>query len=56
MTGPEHFREAETAAQRAEGLVTAGDPEGLAPVWAAIGQVHATLAPAAATTAGTSGA
>ncbi len=55
MTGPEHFREAETAAQRAEGLVTAGDPEGLAPVWAALGQVHATLALAAATAVGTSG-
>jgi hypothetical protein len=49
VTGPEHFREAETAAQHAEGLVNAGDPEGLAPVWAAIGQVHATLALAAAT-------
>ncbi len=48
MTGPEHFREAETAAQHAEGLVNAGDPEGLASVWAAIGQVHAALALAAA--------
>ena len=54
MNGPEHFREAETAAQHAEGLVNAGDPEGLALVWAAIGQVHATLALAAATAAGTS--
>jgi hypothetical protein len=49
VTGPEHFREAETAAQHADGLVNAGDPEGLAHVWAAIGQVHATLALAAAT-------
>ena len=49
MTRPEHFRQAQTAAQRAEGLVDAGDPEGLAPAWAAIGQVHATLALAAAT-------
>jgi hypothetical protein len=56
VTGPEHFREAETAAQHAEGLVNAGDPEGLAPVWAAIGQVHATLALAAATAVGASGA
>ena len=54
MNGPEHFHEAETAAQHAEGLVNAGDPEGLALVWAAIGQVHATLALAAATAAGTS--
>jgi hypothetical protein len=49
MTGPDHFRQAETLAQRAEGLLHAGDPEGLASVWAAIGQVHATLALAAAT-------
>ena len=49
MTGPDHFREAETLARRAGGLLNAGDPEGLASVWAAAGQVHATLALAAAT-------
>jgi len=42
MTGPDHFREAEVMAQRAEGLLTAGDPENLASVWAAISQAHAT--------------
>lgn len=52
MTGPDHFRQAETLAQRAEGLLHAGDPEGLASVWAAIGQVHATLALAAGRRAG----
>jgi hypothetical protein len=48
MTGPEHYARAEDMAEHAEGLITGDDPDGLAPAWAAVAQVHATLALAAA--------
>ncbi len=43
---------AEELAAHAEGLIEQGDLDGLAPVWAALAQVHATLANAAASALG----
>ena len=52
MTGPEHFRRAEELAAKAAEYLGQGDGQDSAAVWAAVAQVHATLAVAAATEAG----
>jgi hypothetical protein len=52
MTGPEHFSRAEELAAKASEYLGQGDGQGSAAVWAAVAQVHATLALAAATGAG----
>jgi hypothetical protein len=49
MTGPEHFRRAEELAAKASEYLGQGDGQESAAVWAAVAQVHATLALAAAT-------
>lgn len=49
MTGPEHFRRAEEFAAKASEYLGHGDGQDSAAVWAAVAQVHATLALAAAT-------
>jgi hypothetical protein len=51
MNGPGHYQKAEELAEHAEGIIEGGDTDGLAPVWAALAQVHATLALADATRA-----
>jgi hypothetical protein len=56
MTGPEHYSKAEELAAEAHKLLGQGDGQATAAVWAAVAQVHATLALAAATAAGTAGA
>jgi hypothetical protein len=48
VTGPEHFRRAEELAAKAEEYLGQGDGQGSAAVWAAVAQVHATLALATA--------
>ena len=48
MTGPEHFRRAEELAAKAEEYLGQGDGQDSAAVWAAVAQVHATLALATA--------
>ena len=48
MTGPEHFRRAEELAAKAAEYLGQGDGQDSAAVWAAVAQVHATLALAAA--------
>ncbi len=48
MTGPEHFRRAEQFASEAEKYLGQGEGQDTASVWAAVAQVHATLALAAA--------
>lgn len=48
MTGPQHFRRAELLAQQAQASMGEGSQEA-AVAWAAIGQIHAALALAAAT-------
>ena len=48
MNGPSHYVKGEELAEHAEDLIKQGDPDGLAPVWAALAYVHATLAAAAA--------
>jgi hypothetical protein len=48
MTGPDHYRSAEGLVVQAEKLMN-GDELAGAAVWAAVAQVHATLALAAAT-------
>ena len=52
MTGEQHFREAEKLAEQARKLLGQGDGQATAAVWAAVAQVHATLALAAAAGAG----
>ena len=47
MTGPEHFRRAEELAAKAAEYLGQGDGQDSAAVWAAVAQVHATLAVAA---------
>ena len=47
MTGPEHFRKAEELAAKASEYLGQGDSSSAA-VWAAVAQLHATLALAAA--------
>jgi hypothetical protein len=53
VNGPSHYVKGEELAERAEGLFEQGDLDGLAPVWVALAQVHATLAEAAAAALGT---
>jgi len=48
MTGQEHFRRAEELAAKAGEYLGQGDGQDTAAVWAAVAQVHATLAVAAA--------
>ena len=48
MTAPEHFRRAEELAAKASEYLGHGDGQDSAAVWAAVAQVHATLALAAA--------
>ncbi len=55
MTGPEHYRRAEELAAEAHRLLGQGDDQATAGVWAAVAQIHAMLALAAATAVGTSG-
>ena len=52
MTGPEHFGRAEELAAKAAEYLGQGDGQDSAAVWAAVAQVHATLALAAATGTG----
>jgi hypothetical protein len=49
MDGPAHFRKAEEIAAKAAEYLGQGDGQDSAAVWAAVAQVHATLALAAAT-------
>jgi hypothetical protein len=48
MTGPEHFLRAEELAAKAAEYLGHGDGQDSAAVWAAVAQVHATLALATA--------
>jgi hypothetical protein len=50
MTRQEHFRRAEELAAKAGEYLGQGDGQDTAAVWAAVAQVHATLALAAAAT------
>lgn len=54
MTGREHFVRAEQLAEEAHNHLGPGDEQATAAAWAAVAQVHATLAVAAAIEAGTS--
>jgi hypothetical protein len=54
MTGPEHYRRAEELAEEARKLLGQGEGQDTAAVWAAVAQVHASLAIAAATALGSS--
>ena len=49
MTGPDHYRKAEELAAKAHDYLGQGEGQDSAAVWAAVAQVHATLALAAAT-------
>jgi hypothetical protein len=49
MDGSDHYRKAEELAAKAEEYLGQGDGQESAAVWAAVAQVHATLALAAAT-------
>ena len=51
MDGPAHYRKAEELAAKAAEYLGRGDGQDSAAVWAAVAQVHATLALAAGTTA-----
>ena len=51
MTSPNHYRKAEELAAKASEYLGHGDGQDSAAVWAAVAQVHATLALAAATMA-----
>jgi hypothetical protein len=51
MTGPEHFHRAEQFAAEAQKYLGQGEGQDTAAVWAAVAQVHATLALVAATSA-----
>ena len=44
MTGPEHFLRAEQLAEEANSHLGQDDEQATAAVWAAVAQVHATLA------------
>jgi hypothetical protein len=48
MTGPEHFHRAEELTAEAHKHLGHGEGQATAAVWAAVAQVHATLALAAA--------
>jgi hypothetical protein len=47
MDGPAHYRKAEELAEKADEYLGQGDEKDAAAVWAAVAQVHATLAVAA---------
>jgi hypothetical protein len=49
MTGPDHYRKAEELAVKADEYLGQGEGQQSAAVWAAVAQIHATLALAAAT-------
>jgi hypothetical protein len=53
MTGPDHFRKAEELTEKAHEYLGQGDGQENAALWAAVAQIHATLALAAATALGT---
>lgn len=53
MTGPDHYRKAEELAEKANEYLGQGEGQHSAAVWAAVAQVHAILALAAATALGT---
>lgn len=53
MTGPEHYRKAEEFAAKAHEYLGQGEGQDSAAVWAAVAEIHATLALAAATALGT---
>ena len=55
MTGPDHYRKAEELTATAHDYLGQGDGQSAA-VWAAVAQIHATLALAAATALGTTAA
>jgi hypothetical protein len=44
MTGPQHYRRAEELAVKASEYLGQGDGQDSVAVWAAVAQVHATLA------------
>ena len=52
MTGPEHFLRAEQLAEEAHNRLGQGGEQATAAIWAAVAQVHATLAVAAAIESG----
>jgi hypothetical protein len=52
MTGPEHYRKAEELAAKAHEYLCRAEGQNSAAAWAAVAQVHATLALAAATALG----
>ena len=56
MTGPDHYRKAEELAAQAREYLGRGEGQDSAAVWAAVAQIHATLALAAATALGTTAA
>ena len=53
MTGPDHYRKAEEFAAKAHEYLGQGEGQDSATVWAAVAQIHATLALVAATALGT---
>ena len=55
MTGPDHYRQAEELTAKAHDYLGQGEGQSAA-VWAAVAQIHATLALAAATALGTTAA
>lgn len=56
MTGPDHYRKAEELTEKAHEYLGQGDGQESAAVWAAVAQIRATLALAAATALGTAAA
>jgi hypothetical protein len=56
MTGPDHYRKAEELTAKAHDYLEQGEGQDSAAVWAAVAQIHATLALAAATALGTTAA
>lgn len=52
MTGPDHYRKAEELTAKAHDHLGQGEGQDSAAVWAAVAQIHATLALAAATALG----
>jgi hypothetical protein len=54
MTGPERYQRAEELAAEARKLLGQGEGQDTAAVWAAVAQVHASPATAAATALGSS--
>jgi hypothetical protein len=54
--GPDRYRKAEELAAKAHEYLGQGEGQDIAAVWAAVAQIHATLAFAAATAVGTTAA